>query len=71
MVNVYKNNSIHNSTFLDMENAHSLIKLNFSDDRVLFIADTDNHCIRVVYLDRNITKTYAGKCGEAGFKDGP
>jgi len=38
---------------------------------VLYIADEDNHCIRILYLNDMITKTVAGKCGEQGFKDGP
>lgn len=33
------------------------------DDAVLFVADRNNNCIRIIYLLQNITKTYAGKCG--------
>ena len=38
---------------------------------VIYIADKSNHCIRKVNLTSMISSTYAGKCGEPGFKDGP
>ena len=30
--------------------------------QVLFVADTENHCIRKLYLEKGISETYAGKC---------
>lgn len=37
----------------------------------MFIADSGNHCIRLVNLITAEITTYAGKCTEKGFKDGP
>ena len=37
----------------------------------LVIADTDNHCIRLVNLTDNSVSTIAGVCTSSGFKDGP
>ena len=39
--------------------------------QLMFISDTNNHCIRKVDLLSSQISTYAGICGEAGFKDGP
>jgi hypothetical protein len=39
--------------------------------QVLFISDKKNHCIRIFYINQNVSDTYAGDCGEAGFHDGP
>jgi hypothetical protein len=39
--------------------------------QLMFIADTNNHCIRKVDLLSSQISTYAGVCGESGFKDGP
>jgi sugar lactone lactonase YvrE len=41
-------------------------------DGRIFIADTDNDCIRVITTDGNIA-TFAGKCGQSGFagENGP
>jgi hypothetical protein len=41
-------------------------------DGRIFIADTDNDCVRVITTDGNIA-TFAGQCGQAGFAgdDGP
>lgn len=36
----------------------------------LFIADKDNHCIRLIDLTNRISTTYAGICTSPGFKDG-
>lgn len=41
------------------------------DEPVLFVSDSDNHCVRKIYLQQRIVKTYAGKCKTSGFKDGP
>lgn len=35
------------------------------------IADTSNHCIRLLDIGNNIVMTLAGICGVSGFKDGP
>jgi len=37
----------------------------------LLVSDKLNHCIRKVDLLRAYITTYAGLCGENGFKDGP
>ena len=41
-------------------------------DGRIFIADTDNDCVRVITPDGNIA-TFAGQCGQAGFagENGP
>jgi len=39
--------------------------------RYIVIADTRNHCIRVMDNEQKMVKTIAGICGESGFKDGP
>ncbi|CAK62349.1 unnamed protein product (macronuclear) [Paramecium tetraurelia] len=36
----------------------------------LYIVDSGNHCIRQIDLQKKITKTIAGICGQSGFKDG-
>ena len=38
---------------------------------LLFVADTMNHCIRLLDLATNIVRTVAGICGTSGFMDGP
>lgn len=41
------------------------------DPRIIYIADSGNHCIRrLIVSDANID-TFAGVCGTPGFKDGP
>jgi hypothetical protein len=35
-------------------------------DGQIYVADTDNHCVRVVTTD-GIIATFAGQCGQAGF----
>jgi hypothetical protein len=42
----------------------------FFTESVLFVADTGNSCIRIIYLEQGITKTWAGVCTSNGFKDG-
>lgn len=37
----------------------------------IIVADTENHCIRLLDLTNNIVKTIAGVCGTKGFVDGP
>ena len=37
----------------------------------LFVADSKNHCIRKINLINSEVTTFAGKCTEKGFKDGP
>lgn len=38
--------------------------------RVLFVVDKNNHCIRLIDIEKRISKTYAGICTIAGFQDG-
>jgi len=40
------------------------------DPRKAFIADRDNHCIRILDVNKADISTYAGICGTPGFKDG-
>ncbi len=40
------------------------------EPRKVFIADRDNHCIRILDVNKADIQTYAGVCGTAGFKDG-
>lgn len=71
-------NPLPNSTTLEIE--RELIKLintNTFDDstikrdeNIMFIADTNNHCIRKVDLVTAEVSTYAGVCTKKGFKDG-
>lgn len=42
-----------------------------TESHQLIVADTDNHCIRLINLKENTVKTIAGICGTEGFKDGP
>lgn len=37
----------------------------------LLIADTKNHCIKLLDIDLGTVTEFIGKCGVAGFKDGP
>lgn len=41
------------------------------NESYIIVADTGNHCIRLLDLEKKIVKTIAGKCGTSGFKDGP
>ncbi|KRX03523.1 hypothetical protein PPERSA_02902 [Pseudocohnilembus persalinus] len=41
------------------------------DQQVIFISDKNNHCIRKINLETQITETVAGQCEISGFKDGP
>lgn len=41
-----------------------------SDGKNLFVADTDNHCLRRVDLTTSVVTTYAGRCNEFGDTDG-
>lgn len=38
-----------------------------ADDGTVYVADTDNHCIRAIDPD-GIVSTVAGRCGEAGYE---
>jgi hypothetical protein len=44
--------------------------LSFYNNKV-YIADTNNHCIRVIDLEVKSIKQFSGRCTESGFKDGP
>jgi len=44
--------------------------LAYTSDQV-FVADTGNHCIRLLDLARETVVTVAGVCGTEGFRDGP
>ena len=37
---------------------------------VLFVADKNNHCIRLIDLTKRTSQTYAGVCQQPGFQDG-
>lgn len=37
----------------------------------IYIADTNNHCIKQLCLLTNEVTVIAGKCGTSGFMDGP
>lgn len=41
------------------------------NESYVIVADTGNHCVRLLDLDKKIVKTIAGKCGTKGFLDGP
>lgn len=41
-------------------------------DSYIVVADTNNHCVRLLDLKKEIVVTIAGKCGDkSGFMDGP
>ena len=40
------------------------------EDRIVYVADTKNHCIRKVVLQQRNVETVAGVCGRPGFVDG-
>lgn len=44
--------------------------LSYYQDKV-YIADSNNHCIRVIDLTVKSIKEFSGRCTEPGFKDGP
>lgn len=44
--------------------------LSYYQDKV-YVADTNNHCIRVIDINVKSIKQFAGRCTESGFKDGP
>ncbi|CAD8151053.1 unnamed protein product [Paramecium pentaurelia] len=52
----------------DVYKEQSVIQEEFRE--FLYIVDSGNHCIRQIDLQRKITKTIAGICGQSGFKDG-
>lgn len=37
----------------------------------LVVADTNNHCLRLINLEKDLVTTIAGICNSPGFKDGP
>ena len=37
----------------------------------MYLADSANHCIKVLSFSDNRVSVLAGKCGVAGFLDGP
>ena len=41
-----------------------------SKNNLLYIADSQNHCIRLIYLSTNIVSTIAGLGGTSGLSDG-
>jgi hypothetical protein len=41
------------------------------NENFIVVADTKNHCIRMLDLNQEIVVTIAGRCGVVGFKDGP
>jgi len=49
------------SLYLDEPNQEALV----------YLADTGNHCIKMLSLSDNKVSVVAGKCGEPGFRDGP
>lgn len=40
------------------------------DPRIVYIADSGNHCVRRIKVKLRNVDPFAGLCGEAGFKDG-
>ena len=40
------------------------------DPRIVYIADSGNHCVRRIKVKLRNVDTFAGLCGEPGFKDG-
>ena len=40
------------------------------DPRIVYIADSGNHCVRRIQVKLRNVDTFAGVCGEAGFRDG-
>lgn len=45
----------------------------YKETRVAYIADTNNHCIRMLDVETSFVSTVAGVCGTdtAGLRDGP
>lgn len=41
------------------------------DARIVYIADSSNHCIRRLKIMETEVDTFAGICGKPGFVDGP
>jgi len=39
--------------------------------RIAYIADTNNHCIRMLTVETSFVSTVAGICGSPGLIDGP
>ena len=42
-----------------------------SEPRIAYIADTENHCIRIITVATAYVSTIAGICGSPGHTDGP
>ena len=49
----------------------SLYTVESQQAEFLFIADTNNHCIKKLTLSSRAVETVAGQCGTSGFSDGP
>ena len=61
---------------LSMDNIRYVSSVSLFDDEpgqeeFLYLADTDNHCIKRLSLVNGNVSVVAGDCGSAGFLDGP
>lgn len=61
---------------LQMENLRYVSNVSLFDDEpnqpeFLYLADTNNHCIKKFSFSDNQVSIVAGSCGVSGFLDGP
>ncbi|OMJ80466.1 hypothetical protein SteCoe_19269 [Stentor coeruleus] len=49
---------------------NSPMSVSYYENKV-YVADTLNHCIRVIDIEVKSIKQFSGRCTESGFKDGP
>lgn len=68
---IISNESIKVSKEQILFNRAPLTKTVTYNESYVIVADTANHCIRLLDLDKKIVETIAGKCGTKGFLDGP
>jgi len=61
---------IYLKTDAEITNISNTLYSNFISSPYLFIADKDNHCIRLLDISSRTSTTYAGVCTQPGFKDG-
>jgi len=57
-------------SFADSENFPAFEHDESIDPRIVYIADMGNHCVRRILIKQANVDTFAGVCGQPGFKDG-